>query len=71
MGKNSDLKNIFESYYNNVVLNEQTDLSKEDIVNLNTMLKTATGDAKKAIQAEIDKRVSQAAPAQQSQIRVE
>lgn len=65
MGKNSDHKNIFESYYNNVVLNEQTDLSKEDIVNLNALLKTATGDAKKSIQAEIDKRVSQVAPAQQ------
>jgi len=65
MGKNSDHKNIFESYYNNVVLNEQTDLSKEDIVNLNALLKTATGDAKKSIQAEIDKRVSQVALAQQ------
>ena len=65
MGKNSDHKNIFESYYNNVVLNEQTDLSKEDIVNLYALLKTATGDAKKAIQAEIDKRLSQVAPAQQ------
>jgi hypothetical protein len=65
MGKNSDHKNIFESYYNNVVLNEQTDLSKEDIVNLNALLKTATGDAKKSIQAEIDKRVSQVATAQQ------
>ena len=65
MGKNSDHKNIFESYYNNVVLSEQTDLSKEDIVNLNALLKTATGDAKKSIQAEIDKRVSQVALAQQ------
>jgi len=56
MGKNSDHKNIFESYYNNVVLNEETiDLSKLDIQSLEALLKTQTNpDAKKSIEAAID-----------------
>jgi len=55
MGKNSDHKNIFESYYNNVVLNEETiDLSKLDIQSLEALLKTQTNpDAKKSIEAAI------------------
>jgi len=60
MGKNSDHKNIFESYYNNVVLNEATtDLSKLDDRNLEALLKTQTNAAAiKSIEAEIAKRKS-------------
>jgi len=60
MGKNSDHKNIFESYYNNVVLSEATtDLSKLDLQNLETLLTAEKNpDAKKAIEAEIAERKS-------------
>jgi hypothetical protein len=46
MGKNSDHKNIFESYYNNVVLSEATtNFLKMDIKDLETLLKTQTDAA--------------------------